>query len=129
MIRGALAAEDKTRCRMKMLQSDLLVEVMKLLQKFQPGGESGPIADRDEWEKRVQSHASPDRELLQELTRFDDLWRYFQENKEKLGPEILAALKEVPKLAVPERIQRMREINQKLMERIPDAGEGFKFRN
>ena len=113
----------------KDVQSDLVVEVMKLLQKFQPGGESGPIEDRDEWEQRVQSHAPQERELLHELTRFADLWRYIQENKEKLGPEILAALKEVPQLAVPERIERMREINQKLMERIPDAGEGPKFRN
>jgi hypothetical protein len=110
-------------------QSDLLVEVMKLLQKFQAGGNSGPIADRDEWEKQVQSHASQDRELLQELTRFSDLWRYFQEKTEKLGPTILAVLKEVPKFEVQERIQRIREINQKLMERIPDAGEGLKFRN
>jgi hypothetical protein len=46
-----------------------------------------------------------------------------------LGPTILAVLKEVPKFEVQERIQRIREINQKLMERIPDAGEGLKFRN
>ena len=110
-------------------QNDLVVEVMKLLQKFQLGGELGPIEDRDEWEKRVQLHAPQDRELLQELTRFADLWRYFQDNKEKLGPEVLAALKDVPMLAVPKRIERMREINQKLMEHIPDAGEGPKFRN
>lgn len=110
-------------------QNDLVVEVMKLLQKFQLGGELGPIENRDEWEKRVQSHAPHDRELLQELTRFADLWRYFQNNKEKLAPEVLATLKEVPGLAVPERIDRMRKINQKLMERIPDAGEGPKFRN
>jgi hypothetical protein len=113
----------------KGVQSDLVVEVMKLLQKFQPGGESGPIEDRDEWEQRVQSHAPMERELLHELTRFADLWRYIHENKEKLGPEILAVLKKVPQMAVPERIERMREINQKLMERIPDAGEGPKFRN
>jgi hypothetical protein len=113
----------------KDVQSDLIGEVMKLLQKFQPGGDLGPIEDRDEWEERVRSHAPQDRELLQELTRFADLWRYFQENKDKLGPEVLAALKEVPQLSVPERIERMREINQKLMERIPDAGEGPKFRN
>jgi hypothetical protein len=113
----------------KDVQNDLVVEVMRLLQKFQPGGESGPIEDRVEWENRVQSHAPQERELLQELTRFADLWRYFQENKEKLGPEILAALKEAPRLAAPERITRLKEINQRLMERIPDAGEGPKFRN
>jgi hypothetical protein len=113
----------------KDVQSDLVGEVMKLLQKFQPSGDLDPIEDRDEWEERVRSHAPHDRELLQELTRFADLWRYFQENKDKLGPEVLAALKEVPQLSVPERIEHMREINQKLMERIPDAGEGPKFRN
>jgi hypothetical protein len=113
----------------KDVQSDLVGEVMKLLKKFQPGGDLGPIEDRDEWEQRVQSHVPQDRELLQELTGFADLWRYFQENKETLGPEVLAALKEVPQLAVPERIERMREINQRLMERIPDAGEDPKFRN
>jgi hypothetical protein len=113
----------------KDVQSDLVVEGMKLLQKFQPGGDLGPIEDRDEWEKRAQSRAPQDRELLQELTRFADLWRYFQENKEKLGPEVLAALKDVPKLPVPERIQRLRKINQKLMEHIPNAGKSPKFRN
>jgi hypothetical protein len=113
----------------KDVQSDLVVEVMKLLQKLQPGCDLGPIEDRDEWEERVRSHGPQGRELLQELTRFADLWRYFQENKDKLGPEVLAALKEVPQLSVPERIERMREINQRLMERIPDAGEGPKFRN
>lgn len=110
-------------------QNQLMVEAMRLLERFQPGGALAPIEDRDEWEKRVQSHAPEDRELLQELTRFADLWRYFQEHKEKLGPETLAALKEVPTLPVPKRIVRMREINQKLMERIPDAGQGPEFRN
>ena len=113
----------------KDVQSHLIVEVMRLLQKFQPGGDLGPIEDRAEWENRVQSHAPQEWELLQELTRFADLWRYFQENKEKLGPEILAALKEAPRLAVAERIARLKEINQKLMERILDAGEGPDFRN
>jgi hypothetical protein len=113
----------------KDVQNDLVVEVMRLLQKFQPGGDLGPIEDRVEWEKRVQSHAPQERELLQELTRFADLWRYFQKNRETLGPEILSALKEAPRLAVPERITRLKKINQKLMERIPDAGEGLEFRN
>jgi hypothetical protein len=110
-------------------QNDLVVEVMKLLNKFQPGGERGPIEDRDEWERRMQSHAPPDRELLQELTRFAGLWRYFQEQKETIGPEILDTLKEVPKLAVNARVDRMRQINHKLMERISNASEGSKFRN
>lgn len=110
-------------------QHDLVFEVMKLLQNFHAGGKAGPLEDRGEWEQRVQSHPPQDRELLQELTRFADLWRYFQDSKEKLGPDIVAALKEVPTLTVVQRIERMREINHKLMERVPDAGEGLKFRN
>ena len=61
--------------------------------------------------------------------QFADLCRYFQERKEKLGPEIVKALGEVSDLPVPERIARFKEINQRLMERVGDAGEGARFRH
>jgi hypothetical protein len=41
---------------------------------------------------------------------------------EKLDPEIVKALAEVHKLPAALRAARVREINQKLMERIGDAG-------
>ena len=109
-------------------QEDLLKEMGRLLKRFNKGGDLSPIEDRNEWDKLVASKPPEERELIGELTRFADLWRYFEERKERLGPEIVKAVSEVPNLPVPERIARLKEINQKLMERVGDAGEGARFR-
>jgi hypothetical protein len=109
-------------------QTDLLKEMARLFKRFDKGGDLAPIEDRNEWDKLVASKLPEDRELLGELARFADLWRYFQARKEKLGPEIVQAVTEVPNLPVPERIARLKEINQKLIERVGDAGEGAQFR-
>jgi hypothetical protein len=110
-------------------QKDLLKEIGGLLKRFDKGGDLAPIEDRNEWDKLVASKPPEERELIGELTRFADLWRYFQKRKEKLGPEIVQAASEVPNLPVPERIARLKEINQELMERVDDAGEGARFRH
>ena len=110
-------------------QEDLLKEMGRLLKRFNKGGDLAPIEDRNEWDKLVASKPPEERELIGELTRFADLWRYLEERKEKLGPEIVKAVSEVPNLPVPERIIRLKEINQKLMERVGDAGEGAQFRH
>lgn len=109
-------------------QNELIVEIMKMVNKFQPGGDLGPIEDRREWEKLVESKSSEERELLEQLARFSDLWRYFQEQKQKLGEEIVAALGWSRTMPVPERIASLKEINQKLMERLDSAGQGAQFR-
>ena len=109
-------------------QKDLLKEMGRMFKRFNKGGDLAPIEDRNEWDKLVASKPPEERELIGVLTRFADLWRYFEERKEKLGSEIVKAVSEVPSLPVPERIARLKEINQKLMERIGDAGEGARFR-
>jgi hypothetical protein len=109
-------------------QSERVLEIDKLFNRVQPGGDLGPIEDRPEWEKLVQSKSPEERELLQEFTNFFDLLKYFEERGEKPGLETVKAMEELPKLALPERIQRLREINRKLMERVADAGEGAQFR-
>jgi len=110
-------------------QEDLLKEMARLFKRFEKDGDLAPIEDRNEWDKLVASKPPEEGELLGELARFADLWRYFQERKEKLGPEIVKAVSAVPNLPVPERIARLKEINQKLMERVGDAGEGARFRH
>jgi hypothetical protein len=110
-------------------QEDLLKEIGRLLKRFNKGGDFAPIEDRHEWEKLVASKPPEERDLIGELTRFADLWRYFEERKEKLGREIVKAVSEAPNLPVPERIVWLKEINQKLMERVGDAGEGARFRH
>ncbi len=110
-------------------QKELLPEMARLLKRFEQGGDLAPIADGDEWGKLVESKPPQERELVKELARFADLWRYFQEHKQKLGPEIVDAISQVHKFSVPERIAQLKEINQKLMERVGDAGEGAQFRH
>jgi hypothetical protein len=111
------------------LQNELLRGMAQLLKRFKKGGDLAPIEDRSEWDKLGESKPPEERELVKELARFTDLWRYFQERKEKLGPEIVNAIGQVHSLPVPERIARLNEINQKLKERVGDAGQGAQFRD
>jgi hypothetical protein len=104
-------------------QKELLQEMAKMLARFRPGGDLAPIEDRQEWERLVHSHSHEERELLQELANFSDLWSYFQIRREKLGPEIVASLREAHELPVSQRILRLREINQRLFERIYHDGQ------
>lgn len=100
----------------------------QLFKRFQKNGDVAPIKDRSEWEKLVASKPPEESELLIELARFADLWRYLQGREEKLGSEIVGAISRAHQLPVPERIARLKEINQKLMERVGDAGEGAQLR-
>src|SRR5215472_6521476 len=110
-------------------QKELLQKIAQLFKRFEKISNFSPIEDRHEWDKLVASKPPDERDLLKELARFADLWRYFQERKEKLGPEIVNAIRQVNELPVPERTARLKEINQKLMERVGDAGQGAQFRH
>jgi hypothetical protein len=110
-------------------QKELLQEMARLFKSFEKDGDLAPIEDREAWDKLVDSKPSEERDLVKELARFVDLWRYFQQRKEKLGPEIVNAISQVHKFPVPERVARLKEINQKRMERVGDAGEGAQFRH
>jgi hypothetical protein len=109
-------------------QKELLQEMARFLARFKEGGDVSPIADRDEWDRVVESTPPEEREVVKELARFADLWRYFQERNEKLGPEIVTAISQVHTLPPAERAVRLKEINQRLMERVNDAGQGAQFR-
>ena len=51
------------------------------LDKFEPGGELGPIEDRNEYERRFNSLPPDQKELAQESARFADLCQYFSQQK------------------------------------------------
>ena len=97
--------------------------------QFQPGGKFAPIHDRYEYEKGMESLPPEERELVKELTNFADLCKYFEEHNQELDPSFARGVMEAAKLPVPERTARIREINQRLMEAVNDAGEGAQFRN
>jgi hypothetical protein len=111
------------------MPAELAVEIKRLINRFQRGGDRGPIGDRHEWEKRMRFHSVENRQLLDELARFSDLWNCLRQRKEKLGSETVNAMLDLCQLPVPKRIQRMQEINRKLMERFTNAGEDTRFRN
>ncbi len=110
-------------------QKSVLQEMARLFKVFEKGRDRSPIEDRAEWDRLVESKSPEEQELVGELARFADLWRYLQEEKEKLGPEIVDAVSQLHNLPRPERIAQLKEINQKLMERVPDAGESAQLRH
>src|SRR5215469_11077965 len=107
----------------------LAAEIAKVLKQFQPGGQFGPIEDRDEFEKLIESLPPEEQELTRELTHHADLLRYFAERKLKTGSDIADAMFAAARLPVHERIERIRAINQVLMERLNRVGETSEFRN
>ena len=110
-------------------QTELIVKLVDIMQRFQPGGDHGPIEDRNEWDKLIASREPGERELLQELTNFCDLSKFLAEHNQSLEAGIITSLEQVHKLAIPERILRLREINQQLMQQVACVGEDRQLRN
>jgi hypothetical protein len=93
------------------------------LDKFEPGGELGPIEDRNAYEQRLNSLPAEQKEFAEENTRFADLCQYFSQQKIDIPPSIVDRLGNVSKLPVPDRIRAMKDINRELMEYLNDVGQ------
>lgn len=104
-------------------QEELLKEMAQVLKRFAKGGNLAATEKREDWDTLIESQTHEQRELLQELARFTDLWRYLEEHDEKLGRDIVDAIAQVHRLPILQRISELRTINQKLLERIGDANQ------
>jgi hypothetical protein len=93
------------------------------LHKLEPGGELGPIEDRNEYEQRLSSLPVEQKGFAEESTRIADLCQYFFQQKIDIPPSIVDRLGNVSKLPVPDRIRAMKDINRELMEYVNDVGE------
>ncbi len=93
------------------------------LDKFEPGGELGPIEDRNEYERRLNSLPPDQKELAQESTRFADLCQYYCQQEVDVPHQILEQVGRLSKLALPERIRAVKDINRALMEYLNDLGQ------
>jgi hypothetical protein len=113
----------------KTIDTKLAQKLSEITERFQPGGDHGPIEDRNEWHQLVQSRGPEEGALLRELTNFFDLSKFLEGRNQTLGESIVSALEEVHKLPLPERIARLREINQEIMKRVADDGADSQFRN
>jgi hypothetical protein len=87
------------------------------------GGDLGPIEDRKEYDQRLKSLPAGKKELAEESARFADLCQYFERQRMDVPVEILDELGRASTLAIPERIEAMKKINQRLMEYLNDAGD------
>jgi len=93
------------------------------LDKFGPGGESGPLDDRKEYEQRLNSLPVEQREFAEESTRFADLCQYFSQQRMDIPTSIAERIRNVSKLPVMDRIRAMKDINRALMEYLNDVGQ------
>ncbi len=93
------------------------------LDKFEPGGELGPIEDRNAYEQRLSSLPAEQKEFAEENTRFADLCQYFSQQRIDIPLSIVDTLGNVSKLPVPDRIRAMKDINRELMEYLNDVGQ------
>ena len=93
------------------------------LDKFEPGGELGPLEDRSEYEQRLNSLPAEQKDLAKESSRLADLCQYFSQNKMDIPPSIVERVGSVSKLQVPDRIRAMKDINRELMEYLNDVGQ------
>ena len=106
-----------------------LRRIARLLEQVGPGGELEPFSSRQEWERVVDSNPPELQNLLRELARFADLWRYFQEREERLGSEIVGDVGRVHRLNLAERVILFKDINRRLMQRVNDGGKGTQSRH
>jgi len=93
------------------------------LDKFEPGGELGPLEDRSEYEQRLNSLPAEQKDLAEESSRLADLCQYFSQNKVDIPPSIVERLRTVSRLPVADRIRAIRDINRELMEYLNDLGQ------
>ena len=104
-------------------KEDRLQPTFGALDKFEPGGELGPLDDRNEYQQRLNSLPAEQKDLAEESTRFADLCQYFSQQKMDIPPSILERLGNVSKLPAPDRIRAMKDINRELMEYLNDVGQ------
>jgi hypothetical protein len=93
------------------------------LDKFEAGGDLGPVEDRSEYEQRINSLPAEQKELTQESARLADLCQYFSQQSMDVPPGVLERVGRLPSLMIAERIRATKGINQTLMEYLNDVGQ------
>ena len=84
---------------------------------------SGDDTKRERSEERsLGSAPTQEKELADVCARFADLCQYFSQQNMDLPSQIVDQVRLVSKLAVDDRIARMKRLNHELMEYLNDAG-------
>jgi hypothetical protein len=93
------------------------------LDRLESGGDLGPVEDRNRYDERLDSLPPLEKELAQESARFADLCQYFERQRMDIPMEIVDQLGRASRLAIPERIEAMKKLNQKIMEYLDNVGQ------
>lgn len=96
--------------------------------RFDTGGELGPMEAREAREERLKRLPPEERELAEESARLADLCQYFSEKNMDIPPEILDRVGGLSRLPIPDRIRALKDINQALMEYLDRVGEDPQLR-
>lgn len=95
-----------------------------MLDKFEPGGESGPIEDPTKREERLNQSPPEEKELALESARLADLCQYFSREKMDISADLLERIGRLPRLQPEERLRELSDINHALMEYLNRVGSG-----
>jgi hypothetical protein len=93
------------------------------LDRFESGGDLGPVEDRNQYDERLASLPPEEKELAQQSARFADLCQYFERQRMDVPVEILDQLRRASRLAITERVEAMKNLNQKIMEYLDNVGQ------
>jgi hypothetical protein len=96
--------------------------------RFDIGGDLGPVEGREEHEERIKRLLPEEKELAQESARLADLCQHFSAKRMDIPAHILDQLGRLSRLAIPDRIRAIKDINQALMEYINRVGEDPQLR-
>jgi hypothetical protein len=96
--------------------------------RFDIGDDSGPVEGPKEREQRIKRLPPEEKELAEESARLADLCQYFSAKRMDIPPKVLDQLGGLPRLAIPDRIRALKDINQALMEYLNRVGEDPKLR-
>lgn len=81
------------------------------------------IDDREAYDQGLAALPTEVRPLATALTVLADLCRYFDENHMDIPPHLVRAVSEVATLPLPERAERVAQINLELMEYLNSVSE------
>jgi hypothetical protein len=95
-----------------------------MLDKFEPGSESGPVEDATQRELRINQLPPDEKELALESARLADLCQYFSQEKMDIPVDLLDRIGRLSRLQPGERIRELSSINQELMEHLNRLGSG-----
>jgi len=88
------------------------------------------MADDTKREHEATDGGAPmiEKDLAEVCARFADVCQYFSQQNMDLPPQILDEVRSVSKLAIPDRVARMKRLNQELTEYLHAAGPGPQIR-